>query len=277
MEFRFLVENKTETEGVLAEHGLSIYIESGGKKILFDAGYSDVFAMNAERMKVDLSQVDLAVVSHGHSDHTGGFPLFCRLNKKAPIYIHKNAFRESHGSLPDGTIEDESSGIRWTREQRDAIKDRFIFTDGPVHITDDIVISGTIPLAEGFQPTEKFYYYSLSRKPVYDDLSHEQCLVIRESEGLYIFSGCSHRGVVSTLQYARSLFPDTPVAALIAGMHLYSAGKEERAETIRQLQKEQVERILPVHCTGIDAICDLKAAFQDRCYIAMAGDVIRDE
>ena len=94
MEFQFLVENKTETEGVLAEHGLSIYIDTGDKKILFDAGASDAFAMNADRMKVDLSQVDFAVVSHGHYDHTGGFPMFCRRNRKAPIYIHKNAFRE---------------------------------------------------------------------------------------------------------------------------------------------------------------------------------------
>ena len=79
MEFKFLVENKTESEGILAEHGLSIFIDTGDKKILFDAGASDAFALNAERMKVDLGQVNLAVISHGHYDHTGGIPLFCRL------------------------------------------------------------------------------------------------------------------------------------------------------------------------------------------------------
>ena len=109
MEFKFLVENKTESEGILAEHGLSVFIDTGDRKILFDAGASDVFSMNAERMKVDLSEVDLAVISHGHYDHTGGFPMFCRLNRKAPIYVHKNAFRESHG-FEDGKIEDEMCG-----------------------------------------------------------------------------------------------------------------------------------------------------------------------
>ena len=276
MKFSFLVENRTETEGILAEHGLSIYIETGDKRILLDAGASDAFAMNAERMKVDLSQVDLAVVSHGHYDHTCGIPLFCRTNRKAPVYIHKNAFRESHG-FSKGEIEDEMCGIRWSNEQREAVSDRLVFTDGPVWITDDIVISGTIPLAEGFEPTEKFYYFGVGGGPVFDDMSHEQCLVVRESEGLYVFSGCSHRGVISALQCACSLFPDTPVAALIAGMHLYDAGKKEREEVIRQLQSHQVERILPVHCTGIEAIVELKQAFGDKCVLAMAGDEFVDD
>ena len=275
MEFKFLVENKTESEGILAEHGLSVFIDTGDRKILFDAGASDVFSMNAERMKVDLSEVDLAVISHGHYDHTGGFPMFCRLNRKAPIYVHKNAFRESHG-FEDGKIEDEMCGIRWTKEQRDAVADRLVFTDGPVRVTEDIVISGTVPLAEGFEPTEKFYYYNVNGSPVFDDLSHEQCLVIRQPEGLFVFSGCSHRGVISALQCARNLFPGEKVAVLVAGMHLYGATAEQRAQVIEQLKAEEVQRILPVHCTGINAICDLKAAFGDRCMVGMAGESYRD-
>lgn len=275
MEFKFLVENKTEADDILAEHGLSIYIDTGDKKILFDAGASDVFAANAERMKVDLTQVDLAVVSHGHHDHTGGIPAFCRINRKAPVYIHKNAFRKSHG-FEDGRIEDEMCGIRWTPEQQETIAGRIILTDGPVKITDDIVITGTIPLAEGFEPTERFYYYGSGGTPVLDDMSHEQCLVIRRPEGLYVFNGCSHRGVISALQYARSLFPDSPVAVMAAGMHMYGAGRKARRDIITQLQKERIERIMPVHCTGIQAICELKQAFEDRCVIGMAGETYRD-
>jgi 7,8-dihydropterin-6-yl-methyl-4-(beta-D-ribofuranosyl)aminobenzene 5'-phosphate synthase len=276
MDFHILLENKTETEGIMAEHGLSVCIDTGDQKILFDAGASDAFAMNAERMKVDLQQVDLAVVSHGHYDHTGGFPLFCRINRKAPIYIHKNAFRESHG-YSEGRIEEDMCGIRWNEEQKNAIADRLVFTDGPVWITEDIVITGTVPIAEGFEPTEKFYYYGTNGAPVFDDMSHEQCLVIRRSQGLFIFSGCSHRGAVSALRYARSLFPDTPVAVMLAGMHLYGSDGETRARVIEELKKEEVARIMPVHCTGMKAICEMQQTFGDRCIIAMAGDVFRDE
>lgn len=271
MEFKFLVENKTESEGILAEHGLSIYIDTGDVKILFDAGASDAFAMNAERMKVDLSQVDMAVISHGHYDHTGGIPMFCRLNRKAPVYIHKNAFRESHG-FKNGEIEDEMCGIRWTAEQRDGISDRFVMTDGPLKITDDIIISGTVPMAEGFEPTEKFYYFNVNGSPVFDDMSHEQILVIRRPEGLFVFSGCSHRGVISALEEARRLFPGEKVVLLVAGMHLYSATPEQRAEVIRRLKEEEVQKIMPVHCTGIDAICDLRREFGEDCFIGMAGE-----
>lgn len=275
MEFKFLVENKTESEGILAEHGLSIFIDTGDKKILFDAGASDAFAMNAERMKVDLGQVNLAVISHGHYDHTGGIPLFCRLNRNAPIYIHKNAFRESLG-YEDGRIEDEMCGIRWTPEQREAVNDRLRYTDGPMKITDDIIITGTVPIAKGFNPTEKFYYYNVNGSPILDDMSHEQCLVIRQPEGLFVFSGCSHRGVISALQAAKNVFPEEPIAVLIAGMHLYGAKDEERAAVIEALQAEKVKKIMPVHCTGLRAIIDLKQAFGDDCVVAMAGDTFRD-
>lgn len=271
MKFSFLVENRTNHEGILAEHGLSIYIETEEKTILFDAGASDAFAVNADRMGIDLAAADLAVISHGHYDHTGGIPLFCRKNRKAPVYLHKNAFRRSHG-CSDGKIEKRMCGIRWTEEQRKQMEDRIRFTDGPVRITENIVITGTVPCAEGFEPSERFYYYNVNGEPVEDDMSHEQCLVIREEDGLYVFSGCSHRGVISALEAARAMFPGEPVAAFIAGMHLYETDAETRARVVDQVAEAQIGTVYPVHCTGIDAICDLRTRLGERCVIAGAGD-----
>lgn len=271
MKIRFLTENKTTSEGILAEHGLSIHIETGGIRILFDSGASDVFAFNAERMGVDLSEVDLAVVSHGHYDHTGGFPLFCRMNREAPVYIHKNAFRQSHGSS-GGRIEEEMCGIRWNDEQKKAMESRMHLTDGPVYITGDIVITGTIPTAKGFEPSEKFYYRNLDGNPIEDDMSHEQALVIREREGIYLFSGCSHRGVMSAIEAAKEIFPEEKVAMVISGMHLYEADHKSRAEVINGILAADVEKVMPVHCTGMEAICELKSMMRDRCVIAQAGD-----
>ena len=271
MKFQFLTENKTDREGILAEHGLSIYIETSEKTILFDSGFSDVFAMNAERMAVDLKKVDLAVVSHGHADHTGGLPLFCRINEVAPVYIHRNAFRRSHG-FSNGKIEEEMCGIRWSDEQKDLIRERMKLTESPVYITDDIIISGTIPVEEGFKPSERFYYYNLDGKPVEDDMSHEQCLVIREEEGLYIFSGCSHRGVISAVNAAKNLFPGERISTIVAGMHLYGADEPTRERVVKSIISEDVDRLMPVHCTGMDAICMIKNAMGEKCVIAQAGD-----
>ena len=270
--YKFLVENKTEHSGMLAEHGLSIYIEADDKKILFDAGASDILLHNAKVMDVELKDVDFAVVSHGHYDHTGGFPAFCALNEKAPVYLHKNGFRDSYG-FRDGQPEDETSGIIWTEQQKNAMKDRFELTDGPVYVTENICITGTVPVAEGTNITENFYYKDEDGQWQKDDMSHEQVLVIRQPDGLYIFSGCSHRGVISALQAGKAMFPGERVAVLVAGMHLYSASAEDRAYVVEQIAAEGLDKVMPVHCTGIKAICDLKTKLGDNCVVAVAGDV----
>ncbi|MBQ2845652.1 MAG: MBL fold metallo-hydrolase, partial [Firmicutes bacterium] len=220
----------------------------------------------------DLEAVDLAAVSHGHYDHTGGFPAFCKINEKAPIYIHKDAFRDSYG-FREGKPEDEKSGIIWTDEERAALADRLNFTDGPVYITDNICITGTVPYAEGTNITENFYYKFNDGEWQKDDMSHEQVLVIREPDGLYIFSGCSHRGVISALEAGKAMFPGERVAVLVAGMHLYSASEEDRKYVVDQMAAEGLDKVMPVHCTGIKAICDLKTKLGDACVVAVAGDV----
>ena len=270
--YKFLVENKTEHSGMLAEHGLSIYIEADGKKILFDAGATDVLVNNAKVMNVELADVDFAVVSHGHYDHTGGFVPFCALNEKAPIYLHKNGFRDSYG-FRNGEPEDEKSGILWTEEEIAGMRDRLILTDGPVYVTENICVTGTVPVAEGTNITEAFYYKDENGEWIKDDMSHEQCLVIRQEEGLYIFSGCSHRGVISALEAGKAMFPGERVAVLVAGMHLYSASEEDRKAVVDQMVAEGLDKVMPVHCTGIKAICDLKTRLGDACVVATAGDV----
>lgn len=267
----FLVENRTDNPGIMAEHGLSVYIEACGKKILFDAGATDVVISNAVKLGIALEDVDIAVISHGHYDHTGGFPEFCRINKKAPVYIHKNAFRESYG-LSEGKLQGSNDGIRWTDAERKAVEKRLVYTDRPVMISEDICITGTVVCEDGFVPTERFYYRDETGRVREDDMSHEQCLVIRQPEGIYIFSGCSHRGIISAINTGKAMFPEEPTAAVIAGMHLYSASEDDRKKVVERLAEEKPGCIIPVHCTGIKAICDLKSKLGDQCVVATAGD-----
>ena len=94
MKISVLVENsicKTNMNNVKSEHGLSLFIEFGNRKILFDTGQSSLFIQNAVKMGIDLSQVDYLIISHGHFDHGGGLKHFMEINKKARIFLHKRA------------------------------------------------------------------------------------------------------------------------------------------------------------------------------------------
>ena len=92
MKIQVLLENTSLRQDLLAEHGLSLYIETGEHKILFDMGQTEAFAYNAEQMGIDLSQVDIAILSHGHYDHGGGLKYFMGINQKANIYLNRYAF-----------------------------------------------------------------------------------------------------------------------------------------------------------------------------------------
>lgn len=87
-----LLENTACREGLRAAHGLSLYIETPRHKLLFDMGPNEDFLANAGALGVDLTAVDLAVLSHGHYDHGRGLAAFCRCNDHAPVYIHSDAF-----------------------------------------------------------------------------------------------------------------------------------------------------------------------------------------
>lgn len=270
MKFAFLMENKTESSGVVAEHGLSVYIEAQGRKILFDAGASSMFADNAAVMNIDLESVDTMIVSHGHYDHTGGVPKFCEINKIAPIYIHENAFYENFSMEADGTKSIDS--IRWTDHERAEIDPRIVRTGGVEWITENIAVSGTVPRMDGFEPTATFYRMLPDGTTIEDSMDHEQILVIREPEGLYVFSGCSHRGVVPAIRFAREMFEGERIAVLVAGMHLMWADELMRKKVVDQILEEDMDVVMPVHCTGINAICDLKMAMGDKCVVPAAGN-----
>ena len=277
IKFKFLSENKTDNPGCMAEHGLSIYIETAEKKLLFDTGASDLLIHNAKRLYVDLSMVEHVIISHGHYDHTEGIPAFCRINSMADIFIHKNSFGENYG-MENGVMDKEPCGILWTEKVKKQFEHRFNLTDKVTKITEDIVISGTIPDYQGCIMPEKFFLKQKDGTFIEDDMSHEQFLIVRDrdsegnSKGIFVFSGCSHKGVIPVLKYSKELFPEEKVACIVAGMHLYNAVSEVRKKVVDEIVEASINEVMPVHCTGIKAICDLKARLGERCIVATAGD-----
>lgn len=271
MRITFLSDNKTEKSCCMAEWGLSVLIETRGKTLLFDVGASPLFAENAKALGIDLSEVEAVVISHGHYDHTEGMETFCEINKTAPIYIHKDAVSPAYGLARDGSVEDENCGIRWRRSFADEIKDRCVFTEQTHFINDDMAVSGDI---KSLSPMTEIFYRPVSdtKKLKADDMRHEQILVVREDEGIHIFSGCSHTGVLSAIARAKELFPGEKIVSLTAGMHLYPLSAEKTKDIVEEIANMGIRYVFPVHCTGMRAIMMFKERMGKSCKIAAAGD-----
>ena len=86
-----LVEDTAGDNGCIHEHGLSFYIETKKHKLLMDCGATNMLLHNAKHLKVDLTQVDTVILSHGHYDHSGGILSFAEVNPEADIYMKETA------------------------------------------------------------------------------------------------------------------------------------------------------------------------------------------
>ena len=109
IKFITLMEDNLQGEKIIAEHGLSIYIETEKHKILVDTGQSEKTWENAKIKGVDLSKVDTVILSHGHYDHSGGLLSFVSVNPDAVIYMRDNAGGEYYSEKPSGRCPHEPS------------------------------------------------------------------------------------------------------------------------------------------------------------------------
>ena len=97
---KILVDNQA-APGLVAEHGFAVWIEAGGKKMLFDCGKGTALRPNSERTSCDVALADLWVLSHGHYDHTGASDYVLERNPEIQVYAHHGIFRERYSLHPE--------------------------------------------------------------------------------------------------------------------------------------------------------------------------------
>lgn len=268
MKIVVLTENTVYRQGILAEHGLSLYIEKEDKKYLFDTGQSGVFLKNARELGIDLSDLDGIILSHGHYDHCGGLEELAKEYGLPRVYVRKEAFEKKYHQGKKGC---RDIGIPWKAE---LIQDQVVYTEEFQKIAEDIFVLGKVPPKNEFESVAEGMLVEVEGKRQPDAMTDEQMLIIRDEKGLCIFLGCSHVGVINALSYVEEKFPGEHIHMLMAGMHLSQASDTRLLETMQELEKREIDIIIPVHCTGIMAIAQMKRRFGERCKIVHAGKVI---
>ncbi|MBA2624823.1 MAG: MBL fold metallo-hydrolase [Acidimicrobiia bacterium] len=246
--------------------------------VLFDVGpYGDVWLANAERLKVDLSSIDVLFLSHWHWDHSGGITTVvaaiaaARASAgRAPLVVDVHPDRpDQRGILtpldifamlpPEPTIEaiEEAGGD--------------VVAHADVHVLGDLFLaSGDIPRRTSYE-TGLAGHHSWRGDQVIPDpeIRDERFLAANvRGRGATVLTACSHAGIVNVGLEVRRLSSDQPVDLLLGGYHLAGATVEDRIEpTARDLMElVQPKVVAPGHCTGWRAAGALANAFTSTGY-----------
>lgn len=253
--------NRDKRNELLSEEGLSFYIRHQNKQILFDTGRTSDFLSNAKKLGVKIEEIDFVVISHGHLDHGGGLRHFLERNKKAKVYISKAVkndfffkvlFIKSHIGL-DQNLFDENP-------------DRFIFIDDFFEISYDIYLVSKINEKSKQQVSNRFMYVRKGQVLIKDDFTHELVMILKDSEEMNVFTGCSHNGVVNILDTVRVYFPTEKIKYFVGGFHLVrlpkfsftSVSKNEINAIGNKIIDEDIEMVFTGHCTGKSAYKKLR-------------------
>ena len=268
VEVMLLVDNQAG-RGLMAEHGISVLIRVGGRSILLDTGKGEAIGRNAEKLGIDLRQIDTVVLSHGHYDHTGGLPAVIDDHRPPTVYFHPEIFRQrftcdQRGSRSIGIPQSAVASLE--RLPGRCLKP----VQGSVRITDTVGVCSPIRRETDYEDTGGPFFLdsqATSPDPIEDDLA----LWIATEAGLVVFVGCCHAGIVNTLQEIRRITGEPRVRAVVGGLHLLNADYRRLDPTMATLQTIAPQELIPCHCTGDRATAALESAFGERVTVGRSG------
>jgi 7,8-dihydropterin-6-yl-methyl-4-(beta-D-ribofuranosyl)aminobenzene 5'-phosphate synthase len=267
-----------------AHHGLSLLLTAvvGDERhtLLFDAGPEGAtLARNAEILGVDWGDVEAVVISHGHWDHGGGLltAIESIARRRSPgrldCFVHPGMFGQRGSRRADGTLFVQArlpdperlaragANVVSTREPQTAVGGLFY-------------VSGEIPRVTPYEEGLPGHVRRAADGGWEADplIMDERFVSVHvKGRGQFVFSACSHAGIVNVLTQAREAFPSVPLHGAMGGLHL--AGNTEKIipDTVRDLGRFGLQALAPGHCTGWRAMSALARAFPDELIPSAVG------
>lgn len=271
MRIQNLIEDRPGNNICLHEHGLSFYVETPNHKLLIDAGASDKFIENAEKLNIDLTQVDALILSHGHYDHSGGIMPFAQINPNAKIYIHEKAAEDYYSEKPDKTY---YAGIDKEIEKLP----QTVKISKNVKIDDELYAYTNVTGRRHWPQGNKKLKKLVNGEFLQDEFEHEQYLIIKTEENEILMSGCAHNGILNILDRYIEIEGHEP-DVLISGFHMMKSTEytADEIETIRQTAyelKKYRTKYYTGHCTGEPAFKIMKEILGDQIEYVRSGEEI---
>ncbi|MDR0968440.1 MAG: MBL fold metallo-hydrolase [Holosporaceae bacterium] len=265
MKLTVLVDNEVKIgrSGLLAEHGLSYYIETNDVRMIFDVGESDVFIKNAEAMNVNLKNTTHIVLSHGHHDHTWGLCDWVRkispkINSKPHLIAHEHVFDRKIrlSDLKENTYNE--IGAILCRETLQYYFEMQLTKNSPIKITENLFFLGEIERTNDFENKEPLGKICQNGKLSADYCFDDSALIYHSAnKGIVIISGCSHSGICNIAQYAqrvgREIWSEDRIFAIIGGLHLKNPSLLVLNKTAEFLKVKNIVDVYPCHCTDLES------------------------
>lgn len=257
MKIKILADNNTLIDRYYTgEPGLSFLVEADGKKILFDMGYSDVFIRNAFRMGETLRDIDMAVFSHGHVDHTWGLDPFIRLMnewtieglpfKKPVMVAHEELFLSRRYEEIDeigSLISEEKAGRHFNMG----------LTRKSFRLSENLWFLGEIERKKAFEGKNAIGEIFRNGRWEPDFVIDDTAMAYHAEKGLVIITGCSHGGICNIIEEAKRVTGESRIIDVVGGFHLMDPESVQIEETGKYFKANGVGRIHACHCTCLEA------------------------
>ena len=268
MRVTVIADNHASLNELTTQHGLSFWIEHAGEALIFDTGSDSSWLGNAERLGIDLFAAKLLFLSHGHWDHGGGIEALVERGWQGTIVCHPQAWRKKR-AVAEG-IPERDVGLPWRHEDLEARGVRFELVEGAREVFPGIWSTGPIAGDHPAPVTPQLQGLDAGRWAA-DDFRDEHSLAIKTPRGLVVVTGCCHRGVLNTLETARSVTGEQEVYALVGGLHQKDEPRERCHALARAIRAAGVTKVWANHCTGLHPFAQMREILGDDLVWAEAG------
>ena len=257
--------------GALAEHGLSIFLETDNGNYLLDTGAGKTIINNALVLQIDLKTIKAVILSHNHYDHTGGMVPVLDLRGTVDVYAHPDLFKETY-SIRGGKA--RYIGVPYPPALLEAKGAKFGFSRDFRQIAPGMWLTGEVPRKTDFEKGDIDLMLKSGTEYVKDDILDDQSVVFETEKGLFVVLGCCHSGIINTLSYILEKLGRRQIHAVIGGTHLGPVSDEQREKSIAALKAFDIERLGVSHCTGQKTASRLASEFGNRFFFCNVGTVV---